>query len=274
MRKTSVAPLALSLLLGLAGCQSPPPTSPAAIGELRAGSGQLNGYLPRAQLPDSLALLPPPPAAGSALAAADLDIYRATRALRDTPRGAQAARDAPYKWPGVGDVFSCALGVPVSEAGTPHLYTLLRRTLVDAGLATYRAKDHHVRQRPYVATAEATCLPAEEAALRNDGSYPSGHAAFGWAWALVLAELAPERGGAILRRGLEFGQSRVVCGYHWQSDVDAGRLVGAATVARLQADPVFRAQAALARQEIATARAAGAQPPAHCAAEAAALVRP
>lgn len=268
MRARTVIGAAMVLL---AGCQTPPPTAPAEIGELRAGSGQLNGYLPRAQLPDSLALLRPPPAAGSAAAAADLEAYRAARALHEQPRGRQAARDAPYKWPGAADAFACSLGMPVSEAGTPHLYTLLRRTLVDAGLATYRAKDRYNRQRPYVQASESTCLPSEEAALRNDGSYPSGHASFGWAWALVLAELAPERSAAILRRGIEFGQSRVVCGYHWQSDVDAGRVIGAATVARLQANPVFRAQAALARQEIASVRSAGAQPPAHCTSEDAAL---
>lgn len=265
MRTRTVIGAAMVLL---AGCQAPPPTAPSEIGELRAGSGQLNGYLPRAELPDSLALLRPPPAAGSAQAAADAEAYRAARPLHDQPRGRQAARDAPYKWPGVADAYACALGLPVSEAGTPHLYTLLRRTLVDAGLATYRAKDRYKRPRPYVQASEATCLRAEEAALRNDGSYPSGHASFGWAWALVLAELAPDRSAAILRRGIEFGQSRVVCGYHWQSDVDAGRVIGAATVARLHADPVFLAQAALARQEVASARANGAQPPAHCTAEA------
>ena len=39
----------------------------------------------------------------------------------------------------------------------------------------------------------ATCTPAEETMLREDGSYPSGHNAIGWAWALILAEIAPER---------------------------------------------------------------------------------
>ena len=42
------------------------------MGEYRPGSGYLKGYLERAQLPDSLALLPKPPAEGSAEAAADL----------------------------------------------------------------------------------------------------------------------------------------------------------------------------------------------------------
>ena len=116
-------------------------------------------------------------------------------------------------------------------------------------------------------------LPDGEAqSLAKDGSYPSGHAALGWAWAQILASLAPERADALLRRGYAFGQSRMVCGYHWQSDVDQGRLVGSAAVARLQSDPVFSAQARLARQEIAAARARGLQPVASdCAAETLAL---
>ncbi|HEX8056091.1 MAG TPA: phosphatase PAP2 family protein, partial [Novosphingobium sp.] len=104
--------------------------------------------------------------------------------------------------------------------------------------------------RPFVAHGNTTCLPRDEAMLRKDGSYPSGHSALGWGWALVLAELAPEKADAILQRGRDFGQSRLVCNAHWASDVDAGRLVAAATVARLHADPVFTADLAAARQEL------------------------
>jgi hypothetical protein len=56
----------------------------ADVSEIRPGV--LAGYLPKAALPDSLALLPPPPAVGSAAAALDQEIARANLALRDTPR--------------------------------------------------------------------------------------------------------------------------------------------------------------------------------------------
>jgi acid phosphatase (class A) len=102
-------------------------------------------------------------------------------------------------------------------------------------------------------------------------SYPSGHASIGWAWALTLAEVAPERAGAVLARGLAFGQSRVICGVHYRSDMEAGRIVGAATVARLHSDPVYTAQVAEARKEVAAARAAGSRSPLDCEAEAKAL---
>ena len=264
------------LLAPLAACQSPPaapPTSPEVVGEFRAGSGYLKGYLERQQLPDSLALLAPPPAADSAAQAADLAVYRATRALRGAPRWAQAAADDNLKFPKAADVFSCALDLPISQQATPHLNMLLRRSLLDSGLSTYAAKDHYKRQRPFAALKEGTCAPASEAALVNDGSYPSGHAALSWGWALLLAELAPERANALLQRGQAFGQSRVICGVHWQSDVDAGRLMGAAAIARLHADETFQAQAALARAEIRQARAQGQKSPLNCAAEAQALGR-
>ena len=267
---------ALAALAVLAGCQTAPPappTSPEVVGEFRAGSGYLKGYLDRKQLPDSLALLPKPPAEGSAEAAADLAVHRATRALRDTPRWALANADDNLKFPKAAEVFSCALDMPISQAATPHLNMLLRRTLLDAGLSTYGAKDHYKRQRPFAALKEGTCAPASEAALAKDGSYPSGHSALGWAWGLVLAGIAPDKADAVLQRAHAFGQSRVICGVHWQSDVDHGRVMGAAAVARLQSDPVFTAQVALARQEVADARAKGAKSPLNCSAEKAALGR-
>ena len=267
----AIAPLCLAALL--AGCQTPPapPTSPDAVGEIHKGSGYLNGYLERRQLPDSLALLPPPPAPGSAQQAADLDTYRSTRALRDTPRWALAAKDADLHFPAAAATFECALRMPISAQATPHLNMLLRRTLVDAALATYAAKDKYQRQRPFVAAGGPSCTPAEQAALAKDGSYPSGHTAIGWAWALVLTQAAPRHSDALLQRGVAFGESRVICGVHWQSDVEAGRTIGAATVARLQSDATFNAQLALARDEIALAQAQGTKPGADCAAEAAAL---
>jgi len=85
------------------------------------------------------------------------------------------------------------------------------------------------------------------------GSYPTGHGGAGWAWALVLAELAPARADAILQRGRDFGESRVICGYHFPSDIEAARLIAAGAVARLHADPAFRRTLDAARRELARA---------------------
>ena len=258
----------------LAGCASSPPATPIPadkdVPEIRPG--MMAGYLDRKQLPDSRALLPPPPASGSPAQAADDAAFRATVAQRNTPRWALARADNELRFPQAAGTFACALDVTISPDTTPHLHTLLRRTLVDAGLSTYGAKDHHKRTRPFVAEKAPLCAPEEAERLAKDGSYPSGHSALGWAWALVLTQIAPERADALLQRGHAFGQSRVVCGAHWQSDVDQGRVMGAAAVARLQSDPVFRAQLDAARAEVVAQRAKGARPAAAaCAAEAAAL---
>jgi len=181
-------------------------------------------------------------------------------------------READLKFPEAASAFSCALDLPITQEQTPHLYTLLRRTMADAGLASYKAKDKYQRQRPFVVLKEDICAPGEAAHLSKDGSYPSGHAAFGWAWGLLLAGLAPERADALLQRGRAFGENRMICGVHWQSDVHAGFLVGAATVGRLQANPVFQAQAELARGEIQAARQRGLKSPrSDCTEEAQAL---
>ncbi len=248
-----------------------PTVIPADLPEIRPGSGYLIGYLQRKDLPDSLKLISAPPVPGSAAAAADEAAYRQGRLLRGSPRWTLAADDANLKFPKAAETFSCALDVPISQEGTPHLNMLLRRTLADAGLSTYAAKDHYKRVRPFVAIKEPTCAPSEEPSVVKDPSYPSGHAAVGWAWSLVLTELAPERADALLARGHAFGQSRMICGMHWQSDVDSGRQVGAAAVARLQSDPQFRAQLQAARSEINQARSTGLKVNRNCQAETAAL---
>jgi acid phosphatase (class A) len=148
---------------------------------------------------------------------------------------------------------------------------LLRRTLTDAGLSTYTAKNQYKRTRPFAIYKEASCTPDQEKFMMTDGSYPSGHSAFGWAWALILSEISPEQTDALLARGLAFGQSRVICGVHWQSDVIEGRLIGAGTVARLHADPAFRADLEAAKAELAAVRAKGLKPTRDCKAEAEAL---
>lgn len=250
-----------------------PSTSDAEIGEVRAASRVLKGYLPREQLPNSLSLLEPAPAAGSALAVADETLHKATRHLKGSARWELARRDANYVFPEAASTFSCSLGFDIDARQTPHLATLMRRTMTDAGLSTYKAKDHHQRVRPFVQYKEATCDPAGEARLLKDGSYPSGHAALGWAWGLVLAGLVPDRADAVLARAHAYGNSRQVCGVHWASDVVAGRTLGAATYARLQADPTFQAQQQQAAQELARWRSSAPPTKQNCAAEAAALAQ-
>ena len=236
--------------------------SPANVPELK--HGLLQGYLGKNDLPDSMALLEGPPKPGSAADALDQAKAEATFPLQASPRWTLAARDADLHFPAAATTFSCALGVPISESTTPSLYVLLRRSLTDAGLSTYRAKNHYQRPRPFMRNGKPICTPDDIEGLRKDGSYPSGHTAVGWAWALILSEIAPDRRDPLLARGLAYGQSRSICNVHWFSDVEAGRLMGSATVAQLHANPVFRADLQAARQEVEALRKRQAQPNGDC----------
>jgi acid phosphatase (class A) len=184
-----------------------------------------------------------------------------------------ATADADLTFPHAAETFACVLNAPITEQETPRLYTLLRRIRTDASAATNKAKDTYKRVRPFVVHQEPTCSPEDEKSLRQNGSYPSGHTTIGWTWALVLSEIAPAQADAILARGRAFGQSRLICNVHWQSDVTEGYLTGAATVARLHADPAFRVDVQAATAELATVRSKGLKPTRDCRGEAEALAR-
>ena len=242
--------IAMLTALALTACQPDNASQDilAPAPELR--HGLMQGYLHEEPPLNSAAFLPPPPTSGSAQQAADDAASEAMRVLEGSARWTQAAVDAELHFPAAAQIFSCVLGVSVTEAQTPALYRLLQRSLTDFGLASYPAKRAHQRQRPFLLNGGEICTPDDREMLETDGSYPSGHSAIGWGWALTLSQLAPERAEALLARGRAYAQSRVVCNVHWLSDTEAGMAVGAAAFARLQNDALFQATMAAARQEL------------------------
>ncbi len=206
--------------------------------------------LQNAALPIAAALTPSveageivagPPSAD--VAAAEM---RVVRGPWNEARVAQARYDDQFD-PFI--AFAPVMGAGFTAENFPNTAEALRRVRTPLGAAVLVAKNRFGRDRPFVVDATITpCIEASDS-LRASGAYPSGHAAFGWAWALVLAELNPDRADAILARGREYGDSRVVCGVHYPSDVEAGRTVAAAALARLHADPDFRAALDAARAE-------------------------
>lgn len=215
-------------------------------------------FLQEGDVPNSYLLLPPPPDGASITFLNDQARYSWGKTMRNTERGAQASRDANIEGDGVPMAFSEAFGITIDDATTPEIKKLIVGMREDAGdLGTREAKNYYNRQRPFSFYDEDTCNPLQQEELSTNGSYPSGHTSIGWATALVLAEINPERQNEILKRGYEMGESRVICGYHFQSDVDAGRITGAVTVARLHADPAFQAQLAKAKAEFKALKKAG-----------------
>lgn len=140
-------------------------------------------------------------------------------------------------------------GVSFDPEKAPHLTRLLARALPDVETVQKSVKvEGSFRPRPYVAMNFQPCV--DGSALAKTSSYPSGHAAIGWAWALILAEMVPDHAETILRRGIDYGNSRVICGFHYPSDVQSGRLLGSAVVSLWHATKQFQKEYEKSEQEI------------------------
>lgn len=174
--------------------------------------------------------------------------FRESRVLAGTSRWTQAIGDVDERIPAMLADFSPAAGRILSPEATPVLTSLLLRMRPDVAAAVNAVKPVYARRRPFLIDQGAVCQPRTE--LAGSFDYPSGHTSWGTAVALVLAELIPSRADAILARGKDYGDSRVVCGAHNVSAVAAGRVAAAAVVARLHGDTAFRADLEAARNEL------------------------
>lgn len=208
------------------------------------------GYIAREDMLDMLKLIPPAPKSGTLAAIRDEEAAGKAVALRNSPRWEQARIDANLAPENATDAFSCAAGFPIGPQTTPALNALLLRAAVDLGTATAAAKDFYKRPRPFMVNREATCTTEQEGALRQSGAYPSGHAAIGYGWGLLMAEVVPNRATQLIARGEAFADSRRVCNVHWQSDVEQGEMVGSAVVARLHASADFQKDLKKVRDEL------------------------
>jgi len=248
MRTLALVSLAVLALAGSVRAQAPatPPSAPAPP------APRLAGYLGKAGIPNSIAILPPPPADGSLAEQADFADFLAMRQLQGSPRWALAAQDAVNYF----GAFDCPLGLSIDAKATPRTFTLIRRIGADAGDITNLAKDHFARHRPLWGNAQPICTEDQRASLLKSESYPSGHTTFSWAVGLVLAEMVPDKATEILARARAFGESRAVCGVHFVSDVEEGRTNGSALVAALHSNDEFQADLKAAKAELKAARAA------------------
>lgn len=250
MQQPSVLLLASALMLvgGQTACAAPtvPPAAP--------------GYFTAAPMPDATHYLPPPPVAGSARQAVDDQAFKATRHDRGDARWALATADANLQTDALLRSFSCAAGFTIDAAKAPRLTVLVHR--MDASeIPDMRAsKQYWHRARPFVGNNQPICTEDDRAHLGTSGSYPSGHTMLGWSTALLLTELLPDRATLLLQRGRVFGESRIVCGAHWESDVQEGYLVASGQIAAMHASPEFQSDMKAARAELDRLRKNASQP--------------
>lgn len=202
-----------------------------------------------------LRLLPPPPEAGSAEERAERYLYRQSRRGIGSPQWRAAIEQLSVTGPGFVKAMSCALGAELSPQATPATYTILRRAGADLARAVNAAKDYYKRPRPFAGDRGKACDPdaAADGGKALGYAYPSGHAAVGWLWSLLLSDARPPRSAELLKFGKTTGDLRMVCRVHWASDVTGGRLLATALYQRIADSPAFKADLAKARTELSLA---------------------
>jgi acid phosphatase (class A) len=235
--------LAIAAAFALAACATPAPAPVATPAPTTEPAQPTTPERNPAVQVDPSVFIPPPPIADGPLEMAERAIVRGPWTAERRQQAVEDNQIDPFA------AFDNVLGANFTGQNFPATAALLDRAGRAAGFAGDPIKFVHRRDRPFVHDDSiVTCIPRP-----TTYSYPSGHAALGFGWALVLAELIPSRADAIIDRGRDFTWSRIVCGVHYPSDVEAGRIVASAAIARLHADPDFQREFAAARAEVVAA---------------------
>ncbi len=198
---------------------------------------------------DLKALLPDPPADGSPTTLKEIELILQKQAAR-TPAEVARAREEVHLnvW-----LFENVLGSWFTKKNLPATAALFAHVDATEHPVIDSAKKFWDRPRPLL--QDKRIHPPID--LPKNASYPSGHSTVGDLDALILAELAPDLKDALVARGLQIGDDRVIAGVHFPSDVAAGHTLANALFARLMASAEFQGDLAKAKAEVAAARAKG-----------------
>jgi len=201
------------------------------------------------------ALLHDPPADGSATTKSEIDLILQKEAAL-TPeevKRIQSEAVSPNAY-----FFASVLGPWFTKEHLPITNALFQRVGATVHPVVDSAKNHWGRLRPFQQDERihSPLTQRELASLTKNPSYPSGHSTAGNLDALILAELVPDLKDALLARGKQIGDDRVLGGVHFPSDVEAGHTLAQALFDKFMASPDFQADLAKAKAEIAAARSA------------------
>lgn len=259
---------ALTVLVACAGMPTSQTAGPVdatmGVGVPRdpaATSAPILGFLTPETTPDATSIVPVAPQGPDARNTADWAVFRSTRALQvtDPDRWALARNDDSYKPVDILKDFSCAMGVELTLENSSRLSAVLSRAAQDAANAAAKTKEVYRRTRPYLNNYGDICIEKSEG-LAKSYDYPSGHASASWVQGLILAQLAPDRAEKLLTRARAYGESRIVCGVHNWSAVEAGRTNAAGVFAALQSSSAYQNALSGARRELAAVRKSGKAP--------------
>lgn len=207
-------------------------------------------YIPESDMPDVVQIVPAPPEDPSS--GFDYDILRymwGKQQRKDSVRLAMAVRDAIWNLDTTLAILGEPFGLEISRESTPAVYEVLTRGVTTIENIRFRPKAYYFRIRPFAYFKEPSIFPQDDEWLATEGSYPSGHTIRAWACALLMAQINPASAEAVFARAWKSGESRVISGCHWQSDVDASRPVAGIGYSRLQSSQDFLWDMARARSE-------------------------
>lgn len=161
--------------------------------------------------------LPPPPALNSVEYQRDLAKVHQYQNTRTEAQCLAAEQEIKLN---LDNSFGPTTGV-LTEAEVNDSRLLAGFILAEITPVIFYYKFKFRRARPYV--VDKTVNPCIHSPQKNSWSYPSGHAAAGYALALALANKYPAKKELIMKRGMQIGENRVLGGVHFPSDVTAGR---------------------------------------------------
>ena len=216
----------------------------------KAQNDSITLYFNAKEMPDLIKCLPAPPDTIGTDFVNDIMRYMWGKTERNNQvRADIAIHDAPWNYDSLFAQFRVPFGLEITKDSTPEIYRLITNSLATIDQARVKPKAFYQRKRPYERFNEHMLTEYEEEDLRGNGSYPSGHSLRGYALALLLSEVNPANADTIMARGYMYGESRVIVGAHWQSDVDASRLGSAIELSRLHTSPAFLEQLGKAQDE-------------------------
>jgi len=198
----------------------------------RAGDGTTFYYLHPSELNLTI-LLPPPPDVASAQESADEAEVAAAVAGRSRTEFLQAEDDSARTV----FFFEPSIGPEFTDTRLPLTARFFTRIASDVKNLIDIAKAYWDRPRP-------------GGAEKPRGSYPSGHAAFAAACAIVLAKMLPAKRDAIFIQARTFAENRIILGLHYPSDVASGWTAGTLAAYVMMRDRAFKRDFAAAKAEL------------------------
>lgn len=195
-------------------------------------------------------ILGTPPSIDDIFFVDDLEKYWYFLSLQNSERGDLAKADCSMDDNYIIDMFdACSPVVTISEQETPQIISFVKVLKFMLSKQATALKTSTFRKRPYIQFKEDIPYGGEAWHLYTESSYPSRHAFIGWGLALALVEVMPDCQDALLKRGYEYGDSRLYLGMCYASDVKASRVMAACNLNKLHNETFYKVLLENAKKE-------------------------